>query len=59
MSFLTQVSLGVALLAVGAVLALGFPDAEFLFFDGRPLGVVLAVIGLIDVGEALWRRRAD
>lgn len=60
MAFSHQVSLGAVLLVVGGVLALAFPDTELLWFRGRPLGVVLAVIGLVDVGEAFVRRsRAD
>jgi hypothetical protein len=56
MSFPAQLSLGLALVVAGAVLALGFPDAELLFFRGRPLGVVLVLVGLVDAGEAAWRR---
>ncbi|GAB3090185.1 hypothetical protein GCM10027215_40590 [Nocardioides zeae] len=40
------------------MLALGFPDAELGWFDGRPLGVVLVLVGLVDVAEALWKRRS-
>lgn len=57
MPFATQLLLGLALLVGGAVLALGFPDTEFLWFRGRPLGIVLAILGVVDLGEALWRRR--
>lgn len=53
-----QITLGLVLLAAGAVLALGFPDAELGWFDGRPLGVVLAIVGVVDVAEALWKRRS-
>ncbi|MDT9595115.1 hypothetical protein RDV89_18655 [Nocardioides zeae] len=51
-----QLAIGVALVAAGAVLALGFPDAELGWFEGRPLGIVLVVVGVIDLVEGLWRR---
>ncbi|WP_182524208.1 hypothetical protein [Nocardioides dongkuii] len=57
MSFVAQVVVGVGLVVVGAVVALGFADAELLWFRGRPLGVVLGILGLVDIGEALLRRR--
>ena len=53
----TQLLLGVALMVAGAVFALGFPDLQFLIFTGRPLGIVLVLVGLLDVGEALFRGR--
>lgn len=53
-----QIALGLVLLAAGAVLALGFPEAELGWFDGRPLGTVLAIVGVLDVAEALWKWRS-
>lgn len=52
-----QLALGVVLFIAGAVLALAFPDTEFFWFQGRPLGVVLAIVGAIDLAEALFRGR--
>ncbi len=52
-----QLVLGLALIAVGAVLALAFADTEFFWFRGRPLGIVLAVVGVLDLAEAASRRR--
>lgn len=57
MSPTTQTALGLALVATGLVLALGFPDLRLLWFTGRPLGVVLAIVGAVDVAEALGRAR--
>jgi len=59
MSFATQLVIGLCLVGAGALLALGFPETEVLWFQGRPLGTVLGIIGLVDVGEALVRRRRD
>ena len=56
MTHAQQIALGVALVVAGLVFALGFPELQFLVFTGRPLGVVLVLVGLLDVGEALWRR---
>ncbi|UEJ81916.1 hypothetical protein Bra3105_13820 [Brachybacterium halotolerans subsp. kimchii] len=44
--------IGAALVLVGGVLALFLPDLEFLWFRGRPLGVVLVVLGVIDLLSA-------
>lgn len=57
MTFRAQLLLGVALIALGGGLAIGFPEAEFIWFRGRPLGVVLAILGLVEIGEAAVRRR--
>ncbi|MEV7429262.1 MULTISPECIES: hypothetical protein [unclassified Nocardioides] len=59
MSFATQLVIGLCLVGAGAVLALGYPETEVLWFRGRPLGTVLGIIGLVDVGEAFVRRRRD
>ena len=57
----TQLILGVALVVAGAFVAIGFADARFLIFTGRPFGVVLAILGVLDIAEALYkdRRRRD
>jgi uncharacterized membrane protein HdeD (DUF308 family) len=52
-----QLALGVVLVVAGAVLALAFPDTEVFWFQGRPFGVVLAIVGAIDLAEAFSRRR--
>ncbi|WGX95643.1 hypothetical protein [Nocardioides sp. L-11A] len=57
MNTATQLLLGVVLVGAGMILALGYPDAELGWFEGRPLGVVLAIIGAVDLGEAVLRRR--
>lgn len=49
--------LGAALVAVGAVLALAFADLQFFWFEGRPLGIVLAVLGLVEFVNGLRRTR--
>lgn len=48
---------GAALLVAGAVLALAFPDLRFFWFQGRPLGILLIIIGVIDVAENVRRKR--
>ena len=50
-----QLAVGGALIAVAAVLLLVFPETEFLIFEGEPLGVVLGIIGIIDVLDAARR----
>ncbi|RDI26932.1 hypothetical protein DEU38_108167 [Rhodococcus sp. AG1013] len=47
---------GVLLIVVGAALWLFARDAEFFWFRGGPLGVVLGLVGVIDVVSA---RRTD
>ncbi|GAA2265121.1 hypothetical protein GCM10010368_36350 [Streptomyces roseiscleroticus] len=51
--------LGITLVAVGAVLALFFRDLEFLWFRGGPLGLVLVLLGVLDLAESsiVSRRR--
>ncbi|EGX56099.1 hypothetical protein SZN_29605 [Streptomyces zinciresistens K42] len=39
------------------MLALFFPDLEFGWFQGRPLGIALVVIGAIDLLEAVRPRK--
>lgn len=53
-----QLVLGVVLVAAGAVLLLFFRDAEFLWFRGQPLGIVLAIVGAVDLAE-LGRKRSS
>lgn len=51
-----------ALIVVGGGLWLFARDTEFLWFRGGPLGVVLVVVGAIDLVGSLWsrdRRRAE
>ncbi|WP_280233139.1 hypothetical protein [Nocardia cyriacigeorgica] len=43
--------LGVLLVIAGAALWLFARDTEFLWFRGGPLGIVLIVLGLIDVAS--------
>ncbi len=57
MSTAAQSILGVVLVVVGLVLALAFADTELGWFRGRPLGVVLVVVGIADVAEGWWRAR--
>lgn len=46
----------IGLVIAGVVLVLFFPDLEVLWFQGRPLGVVLIVLGAIDVANGFLRR---
>lgn len=51
-----------ALIVVGVCLWVFARDTEFLWFRGGPLGVVLVVVGAIDLVGSLWsrdRRRAE
>ncbi|MFE1961327.1 hypothetical protein [Streptomyces sp. NPDC059479] len=48
---------GLAAIVAGGVLALFFPDLEFGWFKGRPLGIVLVVIGGIELLESTRRRK--
>lgn len=47
---------GFVLVLVGVVLAIGFPEAEFAWFTGRPFGVVLAIFGVIDLAQGFRER---
>ncbi|MFJ2935404.1 hypothetical protein ACIO8G_21875 [Streptomyces sp. NPDC087219] len=42
---------GLTAIVAGGVLALFFPDLEFGWFRGRPLGIVLVVIGAFELLE--------
>ncbi len=53
-----RVAVGVVVIVVGVVLALFFSDEEFLWFRGEPLGLGLVTLGVLDVGEALWKGRS-
>lgn len=60
MSRTADLVIAVALIAGGLVLALGFADARFLVFEGRPFGVVLVVVGALELAWTLARRgRSD
>lgn len=52
-----QMLLGVALVVVGVVVALVVPEKQFLIFTGRPFGVVVAILGAVDIAEAVFRDR--
>lgn len=52
-----QLALGVVLVVVGVTVAATIPEKQFLIFTGRPFGVILAIVGVLDVVEALWRNR--
>ncbi|CAM3676369.1 hypothetical protein TSST111916_00420 [Tsukamurella strandjordii] len=43
---------GPALIVVGAVLALAFPDLRFFWFQGRPFGIVLVLLGVWETYSA-------
>lgn len=53
-----RVAVGAVLIVVGGILALFFSDEEFLWFRGEPLGLVLVALGVLDIGEALWKVRS-
>lgn len=48
---------GAVLVGIGLVLALVFPELRFLWFEGRPLGIVLAVVGAFDLVGGYRRER--
>ncbi|MER8221545.1 hypothetical protein ABTZ58_13330 [Streptomyces sp. NPDC094143] len=48
---------GLAAIVAGAVLAVFFPDLEFAWFEGRPLGLILIVLGGIELWESTRRRK--
>lgn len=54
---LTHISIGIVLLVVAGVLLVFFRDDEFFWFRGQPLGIVLAVLGLLDLVEGVRRKR--
>ena len=57
MQAIAHLSIGTLLVIVGVVLALGFADAEFLWFTGRPLGVVLVIVGALDLVQGAREQR--
>lgn len=48
---------GALVVVAGLVLALALPEVRFLWFEGRPLGIVLAVVGVLEIVDALARSR--
>ncbi|MFF5566313.1 hypothetical protein ACFY7Z_07085 [Streptomyces sp. NPDC012623] len=48
---------GLAAIVAGAVLAIFFADLEFGWFKGRPLGLILLVLGGIELLESTRRRK--
>lgn len=48
--------IGIALLVAAAVLLIGFREDEFFWFRGQPLGVVLAILGGLDLLEYASKR---
>lgn len=56
MGFAARLSIGILLVITGAVLALGFADAEFLFLTGQWLGLALLVLGAFDIHQAYRSR---
>lgn len=46
--------IGIAIIIAGVVVAVGFADAKFLIFTGRPLGIVLVAVGAWELFDA-WR----
>jgi drug/metabolite transporter (DMT)-like permease len=53
--------LGISLVGAGVVLAALFPDLEFFWFKGQPLGFLLLIVGAFELVESLRspRRKAD
>lgn len=49
--------IGLILVSAAAVLLLFFRDAELGWFQGQPLGIVLGVLGILDLADGLRRRR--
>ncbi|WP_017539360.1 hypothetical protein [Nocardiopsis halophila] len=49
--------IGLVLVAAGAVSALFFWDLEFLWFQGGPLGVLLILLGVLDLADEFRRSR--
>jgi len=53
----TRYLIGTTLIVAGAVLALLIPDLTFLWFTGRPLGILLIAIGAFELGEKFFHER--
>ncbi|WP_017622805.1 hypothetical protein [Nocardiopsis chromatogenes] len=49
--------IGLALVAAGAILSIFFWDLEFYWFQGGPLGLLLILIGVLDLGDEFRRSR--
>lgn len=58
-SMTPKMLLGAVLVGAGLVLALLFPELRFLWFEGRPLGILLVVIGVFELGEGYLRERRE
>ncbi|GAA3235178.1 hypothetical protein GCM10017691_32360 [Pseudonocardia petroleophila] len=50
--------LGAVLVGAGLVLALVLPELRYLWFEGRPLGILLAVIGAFELFDGYRRERS-
>ena len=51
-----QMFIGVVMIVVAAALLIFFRDTEFGWFRGMPLGIVLGVLGVVDLVEAARKR---
>lgn len=56
MNAAAKYGIGIAIIVVGLVVAVGFADAQFLIFTGRPLGIVLVAVGAWELFDA-WREQ--
>lgn len=54
-----KILLGMLLVVAGAVLSIFFWDLEYGWFQGGPLGILLILVGVYEVGEDLWRSRGQ
>ncbi|MEU9818617.1 hypothetical protein ACIGG9_01065 [Pseudonocardia alni] len=52
-----RIGLGAALIIVGGILALFFTDLEFFWFRGGPLGIILVIVGVLDLLDGVRRGR--
>jgi hypothetical protein len=57
MKFFAQLTVGLVLTGVGIVLVTARPDEEVLFWEGRPLGILLGALGLVYTIGAVWTRK--
>lgn len=53
-----RIGLGAALIIAGGVLALFFTDLEFFWFRGGPLGIILVIVGVLDLLDGVRRGRS-
>jgi hypothetical protein len=56
MKFIAQLIVGLVLTGVGIILVTTRPEEEILFWEGRPLGILLGVLGLVYTIGAVWTR---